>query len=370
MRCRRSSSNLIDQKRLEKREVGKWGFPVQQGGCPASVRLFPNLKALVERRKLGASCLLAPSAAMSRINLHSMQILASVAATKSLTRSAAELNMTTSAVSKRVAELEARFGTPLLIRHATGVRLTAAGEVVAQCADDLMTRVAEMTQEIADLLARQSGEVRIMSNIAAILLGLLDDVKQFRASHPGIRVLVSEGNSPETAEAVKKNQVDIGVCVRTDFVKGLACRPYRQTRLVVVMPDTHPLAARTVISPKELQGYPLVWKPPVDLGIEDGPKARQSSDLGSQVGLAIRSFEVVLHTISEGAGIAVVPNVAVPRNRPEGLAIAQLSAGVSQFELIVCHDPSVHKDPAAQQMLAWLCSRADRTEALGSASNQ
>jgi len=299
---------------------------------------------------------------MSRINLHSMQILASVAATKSLTRSAAELNMTTSAVSKRVAELEARFGTPLLVRHATGVRLTAAGEVVARCADDLMGRVAEMTQEIADLLARQSGEVRIMSNVAAILLGLLDDIRQFRESHPGIRVLVSEGSSPETAEAVKKNQVDIGVCVRTDFVKGLACRPYRQTELVVVMPANHPLAARAIISPVELEGYPLVWKPPVDLGTQGGRKTAGFNHDDPEVGLTIRSFEVVWHSVREGAGIAVVPNVAVPRNRPEGLAIAQLSADASQFEITVCHDPSMHKDPAAQQMLAWLCSRADRTD--------
>ncbi len=47
---------------------------------------------------------------MARINLHSMQVLAAVALAKSLTRAATELHMTPSAISKRIAELELRFG--------------------------------------------------------------------------------------------------------------------------------------------------------------------------------------------------------------------------------------------------------------------
>ncbi|SHI31240.1 LysR family transcriptional regulator [Pollutimonas bauzanensis] len=293
---------------------------------------------------------------MARINLHSMQILSAVSSATSLARAATDLHMTPSAISKRIAELEARFGTPLLSRHSTGVRLTPAGEIVVKYTDDLMGRVAEMSREVAELLSQQRGEIRIMSNTTAILLGLLEDITRFRVAHPGIRVMVLEGGSIEVAEAVKQNTADIGVCVKTNRMSGLLSHPYRQTDLAVVVPLAHPLASRLVLTSGDLAGYPIVWTPPID--IVDG--ASGASSLRGDVELAVRSFDVVLRSVKEGAGIAVIPYVAVPGTLPTGLAIVRLDLQPARFEVVVCHDPSIHSDAPKQQLIAWLASRHEQ----------
>lgn len=291
---------------------------------------------------------------MSRINLHSMQILASVAATRSFSKTAIELNMTPSAVSKRIAELETRFGTPLVIRRNTGVELTAAGNIVVRCSEDVMERVAGMSREVAELLLQQHGEIRIMSNTTAILLGLLEDIGQFRKSHPGIRISVSEGLSREVATSVKNNRIDVGICVYTDAVRGLSHFPYRQTELVVVLRRDHALASRDVLTPNDLKPYSIVWSPPIEI---EGRGAWQPSG-DNTVDLSVRSFDVVLRSVRENVGLAIVPRIAAAESLQTDLLMIRLDATQYVFELVVCYDPSIHSDPPTQQLIAWLGSRA------------
>lgn len=287
-----------------------------------------------------------------------MQILSAVSSAESLARAAADLHLTPSAVSKRIAELEARFGTPLLSRHSTGVRLTPAGEIVVRYTDELMEKVAEMSAEVAKLLSHQSGEIRIMSNTTAILLGLFEDLTRFRLAHPGIKVIVREGGSIEVAEAVKQNTIDIGVCVKTRAMSGLISHPYRHTDLVVVLPQSHPLALKQSLTREDIAQYPIAWTPPIDI-VE---KAKGNVNLNREVEVAVRSFDVVLRSVKEGAGIAVIPYIAVPGTLPSELAIVRLDLYPGGFEIVVCHDPSMHSDGPKQQLIAWLASRHEEQE--------
>lgn len=293
---------------------------------------------------------------MSRINLHSMQILASIATSGSLTKAADEMHMTPSAVSKRIAELESRFGTPLLMRRSTGVKLTAAGAIVVRYAQDIVLRVAEMSSEISALLLQQSGEVRIMSNTTAILLGLLEDIAQFRVAHPGIRILVTEGGSNEVIESVKQHQSDIGVCVKVEAVRGLAYETYRQTELAVVLPHGHALGSREIIVTKDLSAYHIIWSPP-STRLGRAVLTSPNESLGD-VKLSIRSFDVVFRSVRQGSGLAVVPYAAIASGIPAGLAVVRLKPDTA-FEVVICHDATIHSDPATQQLLAWLRSRAE-----------
>lgn len=298
-----------------------------------------------------------------RVDLRSLQIFACVAANRSLSKAAAEMHLTPSAVSKRIADLESRTGASLLIRHNTGVRLTPAGEIVTRYAEDILGRVSAMTGELSALVSEQRGEVRVMSNTTAILLGLLEDVGQFRRAHPGVHVLLSEGGSHEVVERVRCNVVDIGVCVKVDEIKGLAYERYRQTALAVVVPTRHPLAAAPALSLEDLRPYPVVWTPPVGVLAGFGSGAAVGDDRG--IGLSVRSFDVVLRSVGEGAGIAVVPLAAITSGLPVGLTAVMLNLHEGAFEVVVCHDAAVLADPPVQLLFAWLssCSGRDRAGA-------
>lgn len=295
---------------------------------------------------------------MARINLHSMQVLAAVALAKSLTRAATELHMTPSAISKRIAELELRFGTSLLVRDRGGVTLTPAGEIVVRSCDDIMVRVAEMTREIGALLARQQGEIKVMANTTAILLGLFEDVEEFRKQHGAVRVQISEGSSVEVADAVKSNEVDVGVAVRNASMSGLQLSPYRRTGLSVMMSKGHALEALPTITSQDVRGYEVIWSPPAEL-VDD---LRVNHDPSRDVRLRLRTFDGVVRSLQQAAGVAVVPSVAVPNPLPPGVVTAPLQVEGPQFEVVICHDASVHAEPVKHQFIAWLTKQHHQEE--------
>lgn len=295
---------------------------------------------------------------MSRVNLHSLQILASLAITRSFTKTAAEMDMTPSAVSKRIAELEYRFKTPLVSRNSAGAVLTGAGEIVVRYTDQIIDLTSQMATDVAELIQKQGGEIRVMSNTTAILLGLLDDVRSFQRLHPDVRVSISEASSSETISAVRSNTIDIGVCVRSDAMSGLSTLPYRQTDLVVISARHHPLVGRSVVRAEDVRQYPIAWKPPISW---EGNQAQD--DLSDSVSLTARTFDAVIHAVRDGQGVALVPLIAVTEALPDDVALMVIDSPTPLFELALCHDPSLHGNPSVNQLLNWLhaCSRSDRS---------
>ena len=63
-------------------------------------------------------------------HLRALELITIIAATGSLRKSAAQLNIVPSALTRQLQELEHEFGTPLFDRAQQGMRLTAAGELV------------------------------------------------------------------------------------------------------------------------------------------------------------------------------------------------------------------------------------------------
>src|SRR5690554_4199262 len=116
---------------------------------------------------------------MFRFDLRSMQLLVVISDSGSFAKAAQLMNMTPSAVSKRIQELETRMNARLAVRTPEGVRLTPAGDAVVACAQDLLDRVSRMSLEVSESMKGETGEVRVVANTAAILLGLNEDLRRF-----------------------------------------------------------------------------------------------------------------------------------------------------------------------------------------------
>ena len=63
-----------------------------------------------------------------RVGLISLRLFVAVGEELNITRAAERENIVLSAASKRIADLEASVGAPLLLRHARGVTVTPAGQ--------------------------------------------------------------------------------------------------------------------------------------------------------------------------------------------------------------------------------------------------
>ncbi|WP_205856023.1 LysR family transcriptional regulator, partial [Phytoactinopolyspora endophytica] len=83
------------------------------------------------------------------IEIRHLELLQQVAATGSLSAAARELGFSQPAASQQMRALERTVGTPILLRDPGSTRLTEAGEILLQHADDILARLSLAKKEIA-----------------------------------------------------------------------------------------------------------------------------------------------------------------------------------------------------------------------------
>lgn len=104
----------------------------------------------------------------------------------SFTRAALELNLTQSAISRQVAQLEAFLGRALFRREHKRLHLTVSGQRYAERVQQLLADLAESTAEVMDHSGEQQLVLACSSGVAALWLGPL--IGQFITAFPAIDV--------------------------------------------------------------------------------------------------------------------------------------------------------------------------------------
>src|SRR5271169_3710189 len=107
-----------------------------------------------------------------------------VARAGSIRKAAEQLNVTASAINRRIMDLEEELGASLFERRPRGVRLTAAGEVFVNYLRQQDGEVERMKSQIEELKGLRRGTVRIACSQALALNFLPRQIGEFRKTHP------------------------------------------------------------------------------------------------------------------------------------------------------------------------------------------
>lgn len=170
----------------------------------------------------------------------------------SIRRAAEVLYVAPSAISRQIALLEQNFGAPLLERHATGVRLTTAGEVFARQAHATVRDFERLQSEIDDLQQLRRGLVRI-SSVEATVAGLLfRTLQEFSRDYPGITYEIRVAGSVNALAALAKEECDIAITFEPQPHNDVAEIQAFRDPIVAIMPPKHPLASRAKLKLRDL----------------------------------------------------------------------------------------------------------------------
>ncbi|MDI6627571.1 MAG: LysR family transcriptional regulator [Rhodococcus sp. (in: high G+C Gram-positive bacteria)] len=145
------------------------------------------------------------------VELSLLKLLVEIDRCGSMTAAAERLTYTPSAVSQQVKRLEAVVGTPVLERHARGVRLTEAGRLVAGRAAAIDTQLSALRADLDDLLDARSGNVTlgVFPSFAASLLP--DVMAAFRSAHPGIDLRIRSSRLRDLHAMLLGREVDLSL---------------------------------------------------------------------------------------------------------------------------------------------------------------
>lgn len=180
-----------------------------------------------------------------------------VARTGSIRKAAELLNVTASAVNRRIADLESELGTLLFDRKPRGVRLTAAGEVFLHYLRGQHSEVERMKSQIEDLKGMRRGTVRIACSQALALDFLPRQIAEFRKTHPLVSFDLQVADHEWAMAALAAYEVDLVLVFRPAFMASFQPLMTLEQRLVVLMKQGHPLAARRVFRLSDCVAYPV-----------------------------------------------------------------------------------------------------------------
>lgn len=180
-----------------------------------------------------------------RLDFTTLKIFTSVADTRNITRAAELENIASSAVSKRLSDLEHALGTQLLYRLPRGVQLTPAGEALLSHARNILHSAERLAADLGDYASGLRGEVRLAVNASSAAEFLPADFATFCDLYPDVRISLQEGYTDWILKAISDSKFDIGIFAGTESgYPNVEVTPYRKDSFVLVVPHEHRFAKR------------------------------------------------------------------------------------------------------------------------------
>jgi DNA-binding transcriptional LysR family regulator len=191
------------------------------------------------------------------LDVRRMRVLRSVVTSGSISAAAVNLGYTPSAISQQVAALEREAGTALLEKDGRGVRPTAAGRLLSDHAADIMRRIGEAENALADLREGRTGRLRVHYFATAGAALVPPAVAKFRAAHPGVRLDLRLFEPGDAVDYVSTGEAEVQLIVRrpgpaTDPPPGVRLTHLLDDPHFAVLPRDHRLADRDPIDLAEL----------------------------------------------------------------------------------------------------------------------
>ncbi len=287
-------------------------------------------------------------------DLQSLRVFLQVALTGSLTRAAEKSHMTLSALSKRIAELERTADCSLFTRHPRGLELTPAGTELVHHARAVLDAVNRMAFAMGDFAIGVRGNVRIWANTSAITQFLPQDLASFVRAQPLVRISLEEKTSEQVIAAVADGEADLGIFADNIPSSKLEKYLYRRDRLMLLVPDDHPLAARTEIAFEETLDYDIVGLNQGSSLLQRLTEAAAGLERALRLRIQVSSFDAICRMIEAGLGIGVLPE-GVLRAGNSGLHAIRLTDGWAHRSLWLGVRSKSALVPEAVKLLEHLC---------------
>ncbi|MEV6583210.1 LysR family transcriptional regulator [Streptomyces sp. NPDC051582] len=261
------------------------------------------------------------------LEMRHLQVLRSIAQEGSLAGAARALHYTQPTITHHLASLEAHFDARLVQRGPRGATLTELGEALLPHAEAVLERLRHAELEVRGLAERGMRTLHIGTFPTAGALLLAPAVK--RLHRQGVHISLTEGELPLLLRGLRARELQAALVFsqpgdRLDLDEEFALHPLLTDPLLLVMPRDHPCAALDRVPLTALRD--AEWVGAAD---PQDPCDRVLSWACAQHGFepvhAMRTddYAVVQGLVAAGAGIALVPRLALGAPHPD-LALRRL----------------------------------------------
>lgn len=245
-----------------------------------------------------------------------LSIFLNVAETLNFSRSAEQLHMSVSAVSRSVSRLEEALGQPLFDRDKRSVRLTAAGREFQRYARESQSQWQQVLRRMGSD-GELAGEISLYCSVTASYSVLAPVLERFRGTHPSVDIMLHTGDQADGYSRVLEGQDDFAVIGRPeDLSRRVEFLALRESPLHFWIP-TADCAVRDSVTTRATNAGDFDWEK-IPLIVPERGVTQEALDrfflergVRPNIYAQVAGHEAIIAMVALGLGVGVAPDLVV-----------------------------------------------------------
>lgn len=240
---------------------------------------------------------------------HQLKYFQTLASIRNFTKTADELSLSQSALSRSISRLEEELGVPLFERKSRGVSLNRYGEVFLKHVNSALEEIAEAQQKIGNMVDPTHGTI-LLAFIQPLGSSFVPDLLgTFQKQNQGIKFQLTQDNTKKILSQLDSAEIDIGFCTLQEPVENLSSFPIMNQELFLIVHKDHRLAHRKQVDLCEVAHDAFVLYKP-ETALHDMVEGF-CHDAGFHPKMSFEAFEerTVAGLVGAKFGVALIPFV-------------------------------------------------------------
>ncbi|MFM0550512.1 LysR family transcriptional regulator [Paraburkholderia sediminicola] len=258
------------------------------------------------------------------VDLDALRAFVAVASHASFNDAAIELNLSASALTRRIKRLEEALDAMLFERTTRTVALTSSGGLLLPRAQGVLRELDASLELVSEATRIRTGQLTIacIPTVAKFMLPKI--VSSYHKRRPEVRLRLIEANLATVVQRVAIGEAEFGIAFLVNESPELAIDELLVDPYVLACPADHPLAASEHVTWPELRPWPLIVS-----GTSSGNRrmldaALRDIDWRPDRLIEIEHLTTSLGLVEAGLGISIIPRCAAPRDAHARIAIRPL----------------------------------------------
>ncbi|HYL73085.1 MAG TPA: LysR family transcriptional regulator [Bryobacteraceae bacterium] len=241
------------------------------------------------------------------MDIDHLKLFKDIAHTRSVSRGAVMNEVSQSAASQHLQELERQLGLTLLDRTSRPLVVTDAGKLYLDMCRKILQSREEFQVSIEEMRKEVEGTVRVAAIYSVGLSEMSQLEHEFARRYPQARVEVEYLRPEKVYEAVVTDRADLGLLSYPEKTKDVTVLDWRKEQMVVAASPYHPLAQKSEVRPEDLEGLAFI-------GFDEDLPIRRDIDrflrehhVHVNITLHFDNLQMIKQAVAHGSGVSIMP---------------------------------------------------------------
>lgn len=271
---------------------------------------------------------------------------------KSITRAAAELGITQSAVSLLIRQLEAQFGVRLFDRTTRAVHPTAAALEAHTASQRILGDSNDLARRMRSLSEVKAGRVSFVASAGAASAVMPRLLAAFHRAHPEITTEMRDIAPDQLVASLLASDAEFGIGSVDGPLNDVAIEPLMRGRLSAIGPRNDAFATKSQLTWDDLAGQPVIA-----MRQDTAIRAHIDALLAARGKTLLPTYEVsiintALSMTAQGLGLAILPSYMLPSAQFPDLVARPLARPTLWRQLSLIRREGRSLSPAAERFVA------------------